>query len=447
MELDSLTAIAPVDGRYRSKCEAVASYFSEYALIRYRTLVEVEYFITLSNAGLPEFSPIGEGEGEQLRALYRDFGLSNAKRVKALEKDSNHDVKAVEYFVKEGLDAIGLSDRREFVHFGLTSQDINNTAFPLALKTFHENELLPAYQALVERLSTLGKEWGEVPMLARTHGQPASPTRVGKEVLVFVERLEAQLRCFEQIPFAAKFGGATGNFNAHHAAYPDKDWASFADHFIEEMLGLQRTKTTTQIEHYDHMAAYFQTLERLNTILIDLDRDLWTYISMDRFKQRTEKDEVGSSTMPHKVNPIDLENSEGNFGLANSMFQHLASKLPVSRMQRDLTDSTVIRNLGLPLAHTLLAIDSLIKGLNKLQVNEEVLRRELDANWNVLSEAIQTVLRREGFSDPYETIRELTRDQDKLDREAVRRIIEELDVEERVKEELRNLSPHNYTGI
>ena len=447
MELNDLTAISPVDGRYRKKCEAVAAYFSEYALIRYRILVEVENFIALSKLDLASFPVLSSEQCEKLRGLYRSFGIADAEWVKEQERETNHDVKAVEYFVKKSVDELGIAEYREFVHFGLTSQDINNTAVPMALRDLFSDELLPAYQKLIADLKERAAEWEKVSMLARTHGQPASPTRLGKEVRVFVERLEAQLAYFEHIPFSAKFGGATGNFNAHYVAYSDVDWSAFADDLIEDRLGLSRTRTTTQIEHYDNLATFFQTLERLNTILIDLARDFWTYISMDRFKQRAEKDEVGSSAMPHKVNPIDLENAEGNFGMANASFQHLASKLPVSRMQRDLTDSTVTRNIGVPVAQTLLALGSLQKGFSKLQVNEKVLQEELDSNWSVLSEAIQMVLRREGIADPYEKLKAVTRNKGHLDREAVQRIIDELEVKESVKDELRKLTPWNYTGI
>ncbi|MFB6258150.1 MAG: adenylosuccinate lyase [Flavobacteriales bacterium] len=447
MELNGLTAISPVDGRYRSKCEAVAPYFSEYALIRYRIKVEVEYFIALSDLGLHHFPTLEKEDRQKLREIYRSFDLANAEWIKEKEKETNHDVKAVEYFVKKSVDDLGLEKYREFVHFGLTSQDINNTAIPMALRELFNEQLFPAYQKLLDDLNIRAEEWEDVPMLALTHGQPASPTRVGKELRVFIERLEAQLAHFEHIPFSAKLGGATGNFNAHHIAYPNVDWPAFADDLVVKRLGLSRSQTTTQIEHYDNLAAFFHALQRLNTILTDLARDLWSYISMDRFKQRAAKDEVGSSAMPHKVNPIDLENAEGNLGMANASFQHLASKLPLSRMQRDLTDSTVTRNIGVPVAQTLLALDSLQKGIGKLQVNEKVLREELDVNWSVLSEAIQTVLRREGIPDPYEKLKAVTRDKGDLDQEAIQHIIEELDVEEPVKEELHRLTPWDYTGI
>lgn len=447
IELTPLTAIAPVDGRYWKACQGISEYFSEFALIRYRIQVEVEYFIALGQLSLSEFPPLDEKEVEALRELYRGFGHSEAESVKEKEGATNHDVKAVEYFIKGELERIGLEDRKEFVHFGLTSQDVNNTAIPMALRDAFTEKLRPAYERVLEKLTRMADEWENIPMLARTHGQAASPTRVGKEIRVFVERIEAQLDHFRCIPFSAKFGGATGNFNAHHAAYPQVDWESFADELLEKELGLTRSRTTTQIEHYDNMAALFQALERLNTILIDLDRDLWTYISMDYFQQRIQENEVGSSAMPHKVNPIDLENSEGNLGTANALFQHLASKLPISRLQRDLTDSTVTRNIGVPVAQTLLALNSLLKGLEKLDVNEAAIQKDLDENWSVLSEGIQTILRREGFADPYETLKELTRKHEKLDKAAIQAIIEELDVAEHVKEELRRLSPMNYTGI
>lgn len=445
--LDPLTAISPVDGRYREKCRDLAAYFSEFALIRYRVQVEVEYFIALSEEGLPELPECSDEQKEKLRNAYRQFTREDAQWIKEKERESNHDVKAVEYFLKSTLDDLGMGDHREFAHFGLTSQDINNTALPLALRDAYQKLLRPAYQRVLDRLIQLASEWEDISMLAHTHGQPASPTLLGKEVRVFIERLEEQLGYFRHIPFTAKFGGATGNFNAHHAAYPQVDWPAFADRLIEQKLELTRSKTTTQIEHYDHLAAVFHALERLNTILIDLNRDLWTYISMDYFRQRIEANEVGSSAMPHKVNPIDLENSEGNLGLANALFHHLASKLPISRLQRDLTDSTVTRNIGIPIAQTLLALDSLLKGLKKLEVNEEALEKDLEANWSVLAEAIQTVLRREGVPEPYEKLKALTRKHERLDREAIQGIIEDLDVGEEVKEELRGLTPSGYTGV
>jgi len=444
--LTTLTAITPVDGRYRNKVEILADYFSEFALIRYRVLVEVEYFIGLCELPLPQLKGIDNHMFKKLREIYENFSLKDAQQIKDIEKVTNHDVKAVEYFVKEKFDALGLSAYKEFVHFGLTSQDINNTALPLSIK-----DSLPVYQKhlneLLQKLNELAGKWQAVPMLAHTHGQPASPTRLGKEITVFVERLQQQIELLNQVPLAAKFGGATGNFNAHHLAYPDIDWLAFAQNFVEKTLGLKHSFPTTQIEHYDHLAALFDAMKRINTILIDLNRDFWTYISMGYFKQKIKKGEVGSSAMPHKVNPIDFENSEGNLGIANTLFEHLSAKLPVSRLQRDLTDSTVTRNIGVPLAHTLIGFTSTLKGLNKLLLNSEKINADLGANWAVVAEAIQTILRRENYPNPYETLKELTRTNNKIDQNRILEFIDTLDINEDIKAELRQISPQNYTGI
>ncbi len=447
MELNRLTAISPVDGRYRGKVEELGGYFSEYALIRYRVEVEVEYFIALCELPLPQLAGFDRGRYEALRDIYRTFGVADAERVKTIEQTTNHDVKAVEYFIKEKMDALGLGDEREFVHFGLTSQDVNNTATPYSLKAAMEAVYYPAVIELRDRLAGLADEWSGVPMLAHTHGQPASPTVLGKEVRVFVERLDKQLAQLRAIPYPAKFGGATGNFNAHAVAYPSVDWVAFANRFVNGTLGLERSQYTTQIEHYDNLAAIFDALKRINTILVDLARDMWTYISMEYFKQKIKAGEVGSSAMPHKVNPIDFENAEGNFGLANAVFEHLAGKLPVSRLQRDLTDSTVLRNVGVPAAHTLIAVASLMKGLGKLIINREAIDRDLDDNWAVVAEGIQTILRREKYPNPYEALKALTRTNRGITQEDMAAFVEGLEVAESVKAELRALTPHTYTGI
>ena len=447
MLLSNLTAISPVDGRYRKVTERLADYFSEYALIRYRVRVEVEYFIALCELPLPQLAGIDRAQSEALRSLYTDFTEADAQRVKEIEAVTNHDVKAVEYVIKEKMDALGLSAYKEFVHFGLTSQDINNTAIPLSIKEALAEVCYPALAELREKLAALAAEWHAVPMLAHTHGQPASPTRLGKELMVFVERLDRQIDQLKAVAVTAKFGGATGNFNAHHVAYPAVDWIAFANRFVGNTLGLTRSQYTTQIEHYDNLAALFDALKRIDTILIDLCRDMWTYISMEYFKQQIKAGEVGSSAMPHKVNPIDFENAEGNFGIANAVFEHLASKLPVSRLQRDLTDSTVLRNIGVPMAHAVIALKSLLKGLNKVILNPEALARDLESNWAVVAEGIQTILRREGFPKPYEALKALTRTNAHITRESIAAFIETLDVAESVKEELRALSPSTYTGI
>ncbi len=441
--MDILDAISPVDGRYRGKTEPLAAFFSESALIRYRVKVEIEYYIAL----MQELGTVKEPiDSEALRSLYRDWTLESAARVKEIEKTTNHDVKAVEYFIKERLDAMGSKLPRELVHFGLTSQDINNTAFPMMMKEAHESVVLPAYQSLVEKLESLAREWRTIPMLAHTHGQPASPTALGKEIMVFVYRLKQQLAALAQVPFTGKFGGATGNYNAHRVAYPHIDWRRFGDRFLEERLGIQRQQLTTQIENYDHLAAYMDGLRRLNTILIDLCRDIWTYISMNYFRQRIKAGEVGSSAMPHKVNPIDFENAEGNLGVADALFTHFSMKLPISRMQRDLTDSTVIRNLGMPLAHTLVALQSLQKGLGKILLNEAKLHEDLEENWAVTAEAIQTVLRSIDYPNPYEALKQLTRTNEKVTAETMAAFIDSLEVAPEVKQRLRAITPHNYLG-
>lgn len=446
MELTKLTAISPVDGRYRKTVSACASYFSEFALIRYRMMVEVEYFIALCTIPLPQLKMFKAEHFENLRRLYADLSEEDAQHVKDLEKTTNHDVKAVEYFLKGKFDTLHLSDFREFIHFGLTSQDLNNTAIPLSLKKGMEDIYYPLLNQIITRLRTLAEEWKAIPMLAFTHGQPASPTRLGKEIKVFVERLEIQKDQLAAIPFSAKFGGATGNLNAHYAAYPEIDWIGFSNHFVNETLGLKRSQTTTQIEHYDNLAAIFDAMKRINTILIDLDRDCWTYISKEYFKQKIRSGEVGSSTMPHKVNPIDFENSEGNLGLANAIFEHLSIKLPVSRLQRDLTDSTVLRNIGVPIAHSLIAFHALLRGLDKLMLNKEILDRDLNNNWAVVTEGIQTILRREGYPRPYEALKDLTRHNKPVDHETLKAFIESLDLRPEVKTELLQLTPMTYTG-
>jgi adenylosuccinate lyase len=446
MELSNLNAISPVDGRYRKQVESLAFFYSEGALINFRVLVEIEYFIALCELPLPQLSKFPKERYEDLRELCRDFTFKDAQAVKDIEKITNHDVKAVEYFIKKKFDKLGLSEFKEFIHFGLTSQDINNSAIPYAMKQAHAEVLLPLLDELVNNLTTRAKSWRTVPMLARTHGQPASPTILGKEIFVFVERLKQQIKILKSIPFTAKFGGATGNFNAHHVAYPKINWIEFANKFIHS-FGLDRQQNTTQIEHYDYIAAYFDSLKRINNIILDLDRDLWTYISFDYFKQKIKEGEVGSSAMPHKVNPIDFENSEGNIGIANALFEHMSSKLPVSRLQRDLTDSTVIRNIGTPIAHTIIAIRSLVKGLDKLILNEEKIKKDLEDNWAVVAEGIQTILRRENYPNPYETLKELTRTNKKITRETMSAFIDTLLVSESIKEELHKVSPESYTGI
>ncbi len=447
MELSSITAISPIDGRYRNKTEVLSDYFSEYALHKYRVQTEIEYFIALCNVPLPGLENFDKSQFNQLRDIYLKFSPSDANSIKQIEKTTNHDVKAVEYFIKECIEEIGLGEYKEFIHFGLTSQDINNTAVPLSLKDAHFKVLLPAFEELIEKINIQAFEWKNVSMLARTHGQPASPTKLGKEIYVFVERLENQLMMLGSIPFSGKFGGATGNMNAHNVAYPDIDWENFACQFLNEGLKIHRQKTTTQIEHYDYLAAYFQNLSRINTILIDFSRDIWSYISMDYFKQKIKEGEIGSSAMPHKVNPIDFENAEGNLGIANALFHHLAEKLPVSRLQRDLTDSTVTRNIGTPMGHVLIAINSLLKGIEKLILNEQKLASDLENNWAVVAEAIQTILRRENYPKPYETLMELTRTNKEITQVSISNFIDGLQISDELKAELKQLSPENYTGI
>ena len=447
MDLSQLTAISPVDGRYRAKTERYAGYFSEYALIRYRVLVEVEYFIALCELPLPQLAGVRADVFPALRALYADFTSEDAARIKEIEKVTNHDVKAVEYFLKEKFDALGLAAFKEFIHFGLTSQDINNTSVPRSIKDALDEVYFPELERLTDELQRLADEWADVPMLAKTHGQPASPTRLGKEVMVFVSRLRQQAKLLREVPLSAKFGGATGNFNAHHVAYPEVDWRAFADRFVAERLGLVREPWTTQISNYDNLAALFDGMKRVNTILIDLCRDVWTYVSMEYFKQRIKAGEVGSSAMPHKVNPIDFENAEGNLGMANAVLTFLAQKLPVSRLQRDLTDSTVLRNVGVPFAHTMIATQSIMKGLGKLLLNEAAISRDLDHTWAVVAEGIQTVLRREGYPAPYEALKALTRTNSEITGQSIRHFIDTLDVSDAVKEELRHITPHNYTGM
>jgi adenylosuccinate lyase len=447
MNFSSLQAISPVDGRYRRATARLANYFSEGALIRYRVRIEVEYFVALCRLPLGPLKPVKKKVLASLRRLSEDFSLDDAARVKEIEKVTNHDVKAVEYFLKDKFDQLGLESYKEFIHFGLTSQDVNNTALPLALKEAYLEVLKPALDEVRDHLLNKARLWKDVPMLARTHGQPASPTTMGKEIYVFVDRLRVQVDFLNTIPFSAKFGGATGNFNAHQVAYPNVDWIAFADNLVEKTLGLSRSRVTTQIDHYDNLAAFCDNLKRINTILIDLNRDIWLYISMDYFKQKIKKGEIGSSTMPHKVNPIDFENSEGNLGVANAMLEHLAGKLPISRLQRDLTDSTVTRNLGVPLAHTLIALKSLMRGLNKLILKADILRVDLQNNWAVVAEAIQTILRREGYPQPYEALKTLTRTGQPVDQKTVTRFIESLDVSRAVKDELLKITPENYIGI
>jgi adenylosuccinate lyase len=447
MELTKITAISPIDGRYRDASLPLDNYFSEYALIRYRVLVEIEYFIALCRIPLPQLAHIKEKNFADLRAIYENFEIKDALRVKEIERTTNHDVKAVEYLIKEKMDELGLADVKEFVHFGLTSQDINNTATPYSIREAAHGVYYPMIGELLERLRDMAREWEDIPLLARTHGQPASPTRLGKEMMVYVERLEKQLQMLRDVPAPAKFGGATGNFNAHYAAYPAIDWVEFADRFVSDTLHLTRSRYTTQIEHYDNIAAIFDTFKRINTILVDFCRDVWTYISMDYFKQRVVAGEVGSSAMPHKVNPIDFENAEGNLGMANAIFEHLSAKLPVSRLQRDLTDSTVLRNTGVPLAHTVIAFRSILKGLGKLVLNVDAIDRDLDDNWAVIAEGIQTILRREMYPSPYEALKALTRTGKRITHETMTEFIDGLDVPENVKKELRALSPRTYTGM
>jgi len=442
-----LTAISPIDGRYRNKVDELGLYFSEYALIKYRLLVEIEYFIALCELPLPQLKGIDSDKFKNLRKIHEEFTIEDAGEVKEMENTINHDVKAVEYFLKKKFENLGFENYKEFIHFGLTSQDINNTAIPYSLRDAIHDVYYPLLDEVIVKLDRLATEWAGIPMLARTHGQPASPTRLGKEIKVFTERLVRQLTLLKSVPCSAKFGGATGNFNAHHVAYPEIDWVKFGNDFVNITLGLDRSQTTTQIEHYDNLAAIFDNLKRINTILIDLVRDFWTYISMDYFKQSIKKDEVGSSTMPHKVNPIDFENSEGNLGIANAMFEHLSSKLPVSRLQRDLTDSTVLRNIGVPIAHTVIAMKSLLKGLEKSIVNTDKIKKDLEENWSVVGEAIQTILRREGYPNAYEKLKELTRPRKTINKIAIQEFIRKLEVSEKIKKELLEITPENYTGV
>lgn len=448
MKLDALTAISPIDGRYRGKTEPLADYFSEFALMRYRVRVEIEYFITLCELPLPQLKDLDQKLFEQFRAIYLNFSETDAQRIKDIESITNHDVKAVEYFIKEKFDAIGgLETYKEFIHFGLTSQDINNTSVPLSLKDALTEVYCPMVQELIDQLQTYADEWTDIPMLARTHGQPASPTRLGKEVMVYVYRLKKQLASLKACPVTTKFGGATGNYNAHHVAYPEYDWKTFGNRFVSEKLGLEREEYTTQISNYDNFAAIFDALRRINVIMIDLDRDFWMYVSLEYFKQKIKAGEVGSSAMPHKVNPIDFENSEGNLGLANAIYEHLAEKLPISRLQRDLTDSTVLRNIGVPMGHSIIAIQSTLKGLRKLLLNKDVIYRDLDNCWSVVAEAIQTILRREAYPHPYEALKALTRTNKTITKESISGFIDELNVSEKIKNELRAISPHSYTGM
>lgn len=446
MELTELTAISPIDGRYRGKCLPLDEYFSEYALIRYRVRVEIEYFIALCEIPLPQLEGIDKKVFPRLRKIYKNFSIDDAKRIKEIESVTNHDVKAVEYFLKENFDKLGLEAHKEFIHFGLTSQDINNTSVPMSINEALKNVYIPLLKELIDHLDSRAEEWKELPMLAKTHGQPASPTRLGKEIMVFSYRLKQQLTLLKNVPVSGKFGGATGNFNAHLTAYPHINWREFAANFLQKKLHIQREDYTTQISNYDNLAAIFDSLKRINTIILDLDRDMWQYISMEYFKQKIKAGEVGSSAMPHKVNPIDFENSEGNLGIANAILQHLAAKLPVSRLQRDLTDSTVLRNIGVPLGHMLIALHSTLKGLNKLLLNKDAIDRDLDSMWNVVAEGIQTILRREGYPKPYETLKELTRVNTKVTAESIAAFIDTLYVSDEVKAELKRLSPHSYTG-
>lgn len=447
MNLNALTAISPVDGRYRRAGKELATYFSEYALIRYRVRVEIEYFIALCEIPLPQLENIDKSLYTPLRAIYQDFTEADAQAIKDIEKVTNHDVKAVEYFIKEKFDVLNLEAYKEFIHFGLTSQDINNTSVPLSLKEAVLEQYLPQLEEVIAKLTELATEWKDIPLLARTHGQPASPTRMGKEIEVYIARLNRQIEQLKAVPFSAKFGGATGNFNAHLVAYPNNDWLAFGNHFVNDILGLDRSHPTTQIEHYDNLASLFDAMKRINTILLDLDRDVWTYISMDYFKQKIKAGEVGSSAMPHKVNPIDFENSEGNIGIANALFEHLSAKLPVSRLQRDLTDSTVLRNVGVPLAHTSIAFGALLRGLNKLIIREDNINKDLEDNWAVVAEAIQTILRREAYPSPYEALKGLTRTNAAITQQSIADFIDTLDVSAELKTELKQITPQNYTGI
>lgn len=445
--LNQLNAISPIDGRYRNKTVSLAPFFSEEALIKYRVLIEIEYFIALCEVPLPQLKDVNPNLFESLRNIYKNFSTEDALWIKETEKVTNHDVKAVEYFIKDAFEKLGLSEYKEFIHFGLTSQDINNTAIPLSTKDAFEQVYMPSLIALISKLKELSQEWATIPMLARTHGQPASPTRLGKEIGVFVERLEEQMRLLFNVPFAAKFGGATGNYNAHHVAYPQIDWKQFGTKFVQENLGLHHSFPTTQIEHYDHFAAFFDALKRINTIIIDLDRDIWTYVSMEYFKQKIKAGEIGSSAMPHKVNPIDFENSEGNLGIANAIFEHLSAKLPISRLQRDLTDSTVLRNIGVPMGHTIISFEATLKGLNKLLLNESKFHEDLEKNWAVVAEAIQTILRREAYPNPYEALKGLTRTNEAIDKKAIHGFIATLDVSDEIKAELLQITPSNFLGI
>lgn len=447
MILTSLNAISPIDGRYRNKTESLSPFFSEEALIKYRVKVEIEYFIALCQLPLPQLSEIDTAIFSELRKIYIDFTTQDAQKIKDIENVTNHDVKAVEYFIKEKFDTLKLEKYKEFIHFGLTSQDINNTSVPLSINDAFDKVYYPALAGLLEKMIALANEWSNIPMLARTHGQPASPTRLGKEIVVFIERLEQQIKQLQNIPYAAKFGGATGNFNAHKVAYPTIDWKAFGTQFVEKVLGLHHSFPTTQIEHYDHLAGIFDALKRINTILIDFNRDIWTYISMDYFKQKIKAGEVGSSAMPHKVNPIDFENSEGNLGIANAIFEHLSAKLPISRLQRDLTDSTVLRNVGVPIAHTLIGFNATLKGLNKLIINDVKFAEDLENNWAVVAEAIQTILRREAYPNPYEALKGLTRTNEKITQKSIADFIERLQVSDAIKLELKAITPSNYTGI
>ena len=446
MELTNLTAISPIDGRYRKVTEDLATYFSEFGLIKYRVQIEIDYFILLAQQGLPQLPKLSNSQIESLKSVYQNFSFADAQIIKETEKTTNHDVKAVEYFIKDKLTQHGLENYLEFVHFGLTSQDINNTSIPLSLKHATNEVVIPTLELVIEKVTSLAKEWKEVSLLARTHGQPASPTRLGKEMYVFVERLTIQLNQLKAIPFSAKFGGATGNFNAHYVAYPNNNWIAFGNEFVNNTLGLSRSQFTTQIEHYDNIAAYCDAMKRIDTILLDFSKDIWTYVSMDYFKQKLKAGEIGSSAMPHKVNPIDFENAEGNLGIANAIFEHLASKLPISRLQRDLTDSTVLRNIGVPIAHVLIAYKSILKGLDKLILNESVFVKDLENNWAVVAEAVQTILRREGYPKPYEALKDLTRTNTHITQESMHTFINGLNVSDAVKKELLQITPHNFVG-
>jgi len=447
MKLSPLSAISPIDGRYHKSTQVLANYFSEFALIRFRVHVEIEYFIALCDANIPQIPHLDSEIKSKLQKIVIEFTEADAEQIKEIEKTTNHDVKAVEYFIKEKFDLLGLQDLKEFIHFGLTSQDINNTAIPLSWKKSLTEIYLPEISLIITKLKSLAADWKDIALLARTHGQPASPTRLGKEILVFCERLENQLKQVNQVPFSAKFGGATGNFNAHHLAYPHINWVSFGNKFVNEQLGLSRSQYTTQIEHYDNFAAHCDGLKRINNILIDFSRDIWTYISMDYFKQQIVAGQIGSSAMPHKVNPIDFENAEGNLGIANALFEHLAAKLPISRLQRDLTDSTVLRNIGVPFGHTIIALKSLMRGLNKLIINESAIRADLENNWAVVAEGIQTILRREGYPKPYEALKDLTRTNERVNEKTIADFVDNLNVSDSIKEEIKSITPWNYTGI